>query len=574
MNQLSKNSLLQGGKYRIVKVLGQGGFGITYLATQTILGKNVAIKEFFPKEYCNREGSNSRVSVATEANHDLVTRLKSKFVKEARNISRLDHPSIIKIHDIFEEHDTVYYVMDYIEGESLADKINHTGAIKLSTALDITLSVGEALKYVHSFRMNHLDVKPANIMIRRGDNRPILIDFGLAKQYDGSGNQTSTTPIGISPGYAPLEQYKSNGVKEFSPQTDVYSLAATLYKMLTGVTPPEAAEVIDSPLNTDQLPNGIADVIVKAMSVRKLDRYTTVEAFCNALCSASGKASNATAPVVNYSNGATASYNEATIMDNEATQFDDDATELDDSTAAESQPSPEYDSDDDKHRLLKRKIILVVAPILLMLLLLIWHIKSNKSEPDDYGDYSFAAEPYEGYNDSLYAENGSEAINQVEAAKSNQEKTPVEELTTVDIEQIPMPESRHDEIMPQDDPQETTAKPQKAESHNEEEIYVAVMQQAQFPGGQAALNKWVSNHINYPAMAAENDVQGRVVVKCVIEKDGSISAPSVVKGVDSSLDREALRVVKSMPRWQSAKNDAGVAVRSWVTIPVIFKLQN
>jgi protein TonB len=107
----------------------------------------------------------------------------------------------------------------------------------------------------------------------------------------------------------------------------------------------------------------------------------------------------------------------------------------------------------------------------------------------------------------------------------------------------------------------------------EDEIFVAVEQQAQFPGGPSALNKWLSNHINYPASAAENDIQGRVIVKFVVEKDGKVGTAEIVKGVDRDLDKEALRVVKSMPKWQPAKNN-GVVVRSWFTLPVTFKLQN
>ena len=115
--------------------------------------------------------------------------------------------------------------------------------------------------------------------------------------------------------------------------------------------------------------------------------------------------------------------------------------------------------------------------------------------------------------------------------------------------------------------------PEPEVKHKEEEIFVAVEQQAEFPGGQAALMKWLSNNIRYPEAAQQNDIQGRVVVKFVVEKDGSTGSASVVKGVDKDLDREALRVVKKMPRWQPGKNN-GVAVRSYFTLPVTFRLQN
>lgn len=115
--------------------------------------------------------------------------------------------------------------------------------------------------------------------------------------------------------------------------------------------------------------------------------------------------------------------------------------------------------------------------------------------------------------------------------------------------------------------------PEPEVKHKEEEIFVAVEQQAEFPGGQAALMKWLSQNVRYPETAQQNDVQGRVIVKFVVEKDGSIGTATILKGVDKDLDREALRVVKKMPRWQPGKNN-GVAVRSYFNLPVVFKLQN
>ena len=121
--------------------------------------------------------------------------------------------------------------------------------------------------------------------------------------------------------------------------------------------------------------------------------------------------------------------------------------------------------------------------------------------------------------------------------------------------------------------EQVIVKEPEPEKPKEEEIFVAVEQQAEFPGGQAALMKWLSNNIRYPEAAQQNDIQGRVVVKFVVEKDGSIGQATIVKGVDKDLDREALRVVKKMPKWQPGKNN-GVAVRSYFNLPVTFKLQN
>ena len=277
--QLKPNTELQNGKYKILKVLGQGGFGITYLAEHTMLDKYVAIKEFFPKEYCDREETTSQVTLGSKNTTDLVGALKNKFVKEAKNISKLRHTNIITIHDIFEENSTAYYVMEFIEGKSLSDKIKNSGPISEEEAVNYVLKIADAVGYMHSLSMNHLDLKPANIMLRNEDNEPILIDFGLSKQYDASGGQTSTTPIGISHGYAPIEQYRPGGVATFTPQTDIYALGATLYALLSGNTPPHYSEILEEGL--PELPSNISnktkDAVEHAMEIKKNKRPETIQ---------------------------------------------------------------------------------------------------------------------------------------------------------------------------------------------------------------------------------------------------------------------------------------------------------
>lgn len=282
--QLQSGTLLQGGKYKIERVLGQGGFGITYLATQVMLDRKVCIKEFFFKDYCNRTAA-GRVISSTDGNRDLVSRFLNKFLKEARTISRLDHPNIIRILDIFEENGTAYYVMEYIDGYSLEDKVNRQGALSENEAIGYIMQVGNALEYIHQNRINHLDVKPANIMIRRNDNKATLIDFGVSKQYDEQGGQTSTTPVGISYGYAPMEQYNPSGVSTFSSQTDIYSLGATLYKLVTGNIPPHAMEIFNMGLSglPRSLSSNMLSAIQKAMQPRRNDRPQSIKDFLNML---------------------------------------------------------------------------------------------------------------------------------------------------------------------------------------------------------------------------------------------------------------------------------------------------
>lgn len=282
MHHLQKGTTLQGGKYRIEKLLGQGGFGITYLAEQTMLKKKVAIKEFFIRDLCDRDET---ANVRTITQTDMVERYRQKFFKEAQILARLNHPGIVRVTDIFEENETVYNVMDYIEGESLEEIIKRNGPLSEPIALRYIFNVAEALEYIHQSNVNHLDIKPANIMIRQEDDIPILIDFGVSKQYDKQKDQTTTMPLGVSNGYSPLEQYEPGGVSTFSPQADIYALGATLYKLITGQTPPKAYELLNNGLPTmpDTFSPQVRKAIEKAMQPRKGDRLKIVFDFVEML---------------------------------------------------------------------------------------------------------------------------------------------------------------------------------------------------------------------------------------------------------------------------------------------------
>lgn len=279
--RLKQGTLLQGGKYKIERVLGQGGFGITYLAEHTLLKKQVAIKEFFMKELCNRDEETSYVSIGTEGCREMVERFREKFLKEARNIARLKHPNIVSVIDVFEENGTAYYVMEYCENGSLSLLImtKYPSGMPETLAKQYIREVASALEYVHKRSINHLDVKPANIMLNEA-YEAVLIDFGLAKQYDAeTGQQTSSTPIGISEGYAPMEQYKKGGVGQFSPATDIYSLGATLYKLITGLTPPSAPDLGEKGLPEFSASTPVKKAICAAMEHRRADRPQNIAGF-------------------------------------------------------------------------------------------------------------------------------------------------------------------------------------------------------------------------------------------------------------------------------------------------------
>ena len=307
MNQqaLLPQTTLQGGRYTILRTLGQGGFGITYLAMQRGLEREVVVKEFFMKQFCDRV-SGTQVTLGTAGSREEVSRFREKFLKEARNIAQLHHPNIVQVFDVFEENGTAYYVMEYARGGSLADKVAREGALTEANAMRYIRQVASALIYLHQRSMSHLDVKPANIMLD-SDNNALLIDFGLAKQYDGqSGEQTSSTPVGISEGYAAPEQYRTGGVGRFSPQTDVYALGATLYFLLTGERPPVAADVVEDGVPVSKLKRAKVSqktiyAIKKAMQGRRKDRLQNANAFLNCLSKGaqSGDESTKTVPQTN-----------------------------------------------------------------------------------------------------------------------------------------------------------------------------------------------------------------------------------------------------------------------------------
>ena len=247
ISTLRPGTVLHAGTYRIIKFLSKGGFGCTYLAEHLLLEERVAVKELFLSEWCNRDDSGT-ISVAVTSKVRMVERLHRKFIDEARAQRRMNHPGVIKVSDVFEENGTAYYVMDYIDGESLKDRMRRLGhGMPEAEALGYIRQMADALAYVHSTGRLHLDIKPGNIMIDR-DGRAILIDFGVSKQYEAESGENHSTLLGVTPGYSSPEQ-KSGEMKHFSPASDIYSLGATLYNLLTGkVVPTTDLRISGEPL--------------------------------------------------------------------------------------------------------------------------------------------------------------------------------------------------------------------------------------------------------------------------------------------------------------------------------------
>ena len=278
---------LMGGKYTINAVIGKGGFGITYRADGEFeMGGNiggyktkisVAIKEFFMKSCCDRDEVTEEVSASTKANAETFGIFRRKFKKEASVLSKMNHEGIVNVIDLFDENGTSYYVMNYVEGRTVNQIINTQKApLPEAKAVEYIRKVGAALEYVHSKNYLHLDVKPDNIIVNTQD-QPVLIDFGGAKHYTEDGDtESSTTPPIHSDGYSPAEIYV--GLSKFSPEADVYSLAATLYKMLTATTPKKPIEVTNDMFRF-RASAPVRYAIWRAMQFRAEERTPSVAAF-------------------------------------------------------------------------------------------------------------------------------------------------------------------------------------------------------------------------------------------------------------------------------------------------------
>ena len=286
--ELKQGTLLQGGKYKIEATLGQGSFGITYLATAKFMNygglgalevvTKVAIKEFFMREVNVRDNDGQTVEGSSSS---VFTNYRHRFRREAENLAKLDHPNIIRVYDVFDENGTTYYSMEYVEGITLDAYIQQHHPLPEADAIAILGRVCSALSFMHGQRMLHLDLKPKNIMCST-KGEVFLIDFGLSKQFGANGEPESSTTIGAgTPGYAPLEQ--ANPIKDgtFPATLDIYALGATIYKTLTGQRPPEATDILNDgfplePLVQHHRSPSLIKAITRCMSPMRKDRYQTV----------------------------------------------------------------------------------------------------------------------------------------------------------------------------------------------------------------------------------------------------------------------------------------------------------
>lgn len=278
---LPSGTKLRQGAYTVGKVLGQGGFGITYLGADVRLQRAVAIKEFFPQG-CVRKGLSVQVGGGITP-HDF-QQSKQKFLEEARTLAKFNHPNIVEVYDAFEENNTAYMVMEFVRGKTLARLLQERGALPVDEALDYILQVGAALEVVHQANLLHRDIKPDNIIVTDA-KRAVLVDFGAARAFTKGATHRMTAML--TPGYAPLEQYGQQA--RFGVYTDIYALGATLYHLLTGKIPTQATDratgvALKPPhQHNPQIPQGISDAVMWAMEMKTSRRPQSVQEFLNAL---------------------------------------------------------------------------------------------------------------------------------------------------------------------------------------------------------------------------------------------------------------------------------------------------
>jgi serine/threonine protein kinase len=278
-NTLPNNYSLN-ARYTILQQIGQGGFGITYKALDTLFDRVVCIKELFISGNSRREESWSVSSQAV--GHIDFAYFKNKFLDEAKKLANFDHPNIVKVLEYFEANNTAYMVMEFVEGKNLKDYVVERNRLNEQEALSLFTQLLDATKAIHSKNYLHRDIKPDNVLITP-ENKAVLIDFGTAKFHDEkSDNSHTSTLILLSHGYAPPEQYSNEHEKK--KYTDIYALGATLYFMLTGQKPVQATdrtikEVKAISYFNTQVSKTVEYAVSKAMELNPNNRFQDVEAF-------------------------------------------------------------------------------------------------------------------------------------------------------------------------------------------------------------------------------------------------------------------------------------------------------
>ena len=369
MNELDNQNMLQvgtilHGTYKIESYLASGGFGNTYLAKNIEFDETYAIKEFFVKGVCQRDGNSTTISVSNAENTNSFEQQREKFKKEARRLRSLSNPHIVKVYDLFEENGTAYYVMDYVDGENLSARLKRTNApLAESEVRNYLNQILDGLEAIHNEGMFHLDIKPANIMVDSHDVVK-LIDFGASKQQSTVGGATMSTGISYTNGYAPKEQM-AQSYDKFGPWTDFYALGATMYKLLTNQDPPSVSDLSEDETEDKHLalpmPNvseEMKKLVVWMMQVNRLKRPKNVGEIRRISQQSSAATSNneetkAFSPYQSYANP---------VNDDEETVWAG-KTETAETNGDKQEPEEEYLDDDSSSKNRNIIIILVIAVV-------------------------------------------------------------------------------------------------------------------------------------------------------------------------------------------------------------------
>ena len=283
-NALPIGSILA-NRYYVGVMLGQGGFGITYVGCDTRLNKKIAIKEYYPAGYVNRLSEHSMALSVNQGDTAVAfEHEKQKFIKEAYLLAEFagDH-NVVSVTDIISEHNTAYIVMEYVEGKTLEQYLREVDRMSFDEAFSMLEPIMDSLSRIHTKGLMHRDISPANIMVEPG-NHPILIDFGAAREFEGAAEKSIS--VILKQGYAPTEQYQTRGLQ--GPWTDVYAICATIYKMITGITPPSAIDrVIGDTMKRPAELGAVIDsqkeaVLLKGLAINQADRFSSIQDLKNA----------------------------------------------------------------------------------------------------------------------------------------------------------------------------------------------------------------------------------------------------------------------------------------------------
>lgn len=474
--------------------------------------------------------------------------------------------------------------MEYIDGISLDKKIAQSpqGRIPLTEAIETLKQISAAIAFMHSRNMLHLDVKPGNVMMRK-DGTAVLIDFGLSKQYTSDGEPESSTKVGAgTPGYAPIEQASYHEGKGFPTMMDVYALGGTLFKMLTGQRPPEASEILNEGFPTDSLrqlfiPDNIVNSISKAMAPLKKDRWQTVDEFVKHLDEHGEH-------TIYEDTSSESARSESTTFDDRKFSHKLQGDPIDAGQSSHryaSDHSADFEDDDEDNDedqpeswFTRNKVVCAVAALLIALVvgLYVTNLKTDKEpqtaateQPTQLADSIAASQEEAGETTEGKVADNNETKSDGKPTNGNNNDG---HSSPSQASSRPNKTTQNGQNAPEPVRSEPLNKPQPVNSNR---VYDVVEQMPSFPGGISGLRTYLNQNIRYPAEAQENCVQGRVVVSFVVGKDGHISDVTVLRSVDPSLDKEAVRVIRNMPRWTPGKQ-GGEPVKVRYNVPVSFRL--